>query len=885
MSLREKADRFVQGTIEAIVLVMVCLSPWAFASVEPPHEFLLYAATGLVAILWGVRMLLQGQFTWKKCPVALCLAALFLLGFWQLQPLPRPVLQFLSPHAVQLYDELLPSQPEELPFGEAYERPPLAAGNSLSLYPGATRRELIRLLAVFLLFAVVRNNIASAASLRRLDIALVVNGSLLAFFAIIQFFTSPRDTIYWTVKTPGAVFGPFVCRTHFPFYLNVCIGAGIGLLLSRSSREEGEEGRAGLSGLLHDPPKLWLCCGLALMVGSVLLSLSRGGFLALLGALTVLLLLRPIRSLRFAWSGAVVVSVALALALVAWLGYDRVETRLSTIWTGQALEQSRWPLWADGWPLVQEFPLLGTGFGTYGYAEPLHRSHMGPQFFVDHVHNEYLEALVEGGIVRLAISLTAIGLVGWFGYRAVRRHAGQPLGGLALGALFGFVAVVLHSVGDFGLHLPAIAVLVTVLCAQLAGTGAEKPAGEAEQQSVEEPQAAYVFRAWGLAPVAGMLCAVGLGLNLSLEGLRVARVRAYRLEAARLQARPDADKERRLAYLDEAAQLAPSSGRALIDLAQAHLDQFEERRAELDRGGQAVEAAQWVLRGAGVPLAPAPLGQFGTFPGSGTASWDASAIDLRVANARSHLLPGLATYLRARDVCPLLAWPQVRVAANVNYLAKADPRAAYLERAKRVITNDPNLWFLFGAVELVDGQKHEAARSWRRALELSDQNLLAILSLGKQALGAQALLDQVLPDRPDLLVIAAERLYPKSDNRVERRPFLEKALKILQQRQQPLTGDSLLLQARLLRTLGRQEEATQAYQQALSREPRHYAWRLEVAAFLCERGDLEGARRELLAVLRAEPGNGQALQLLSSIELELRRRPSPDKAKKLPGDD
>ena len=176
MRFRHTADRSFAIAIEAFLLFLVVVSPWAFGAVEPVFEFLLYVGVALLLVLWAGRMLCQWRFTWKKCPVALCLAAFFLLGIWQLQPLPRAVLNGLSPGTVRLCDELLPAQPEALPLGETYQRPSLAAGNRLSLYPGATRKELIRLLAVFLLFVVVRNNVASPASLRRLFLALVVNG-------------------------------------------------------------------------------------------------------------------------------------------------------------------------------------------------------------------------------------------------------------------------------------------------------------------------------------------------------------------------------------------------------------------------------------------------------------------------------------------------------------------------------------------------------------------------------------------------------------------------------------------------------------------------------------------------------------------------------------
>ena len=43
--------------------------------------------------------------------------------------------------------------------------------------------------------------------------------------------------------------------------------------------------------------------------------------------------------------------------------------------------------------------------------------------------------------------------------------------GLALGAFFGFATTALHSVVEFGLHIPAIAVLATVLCAYMCALG------------------------------------------------------------------------------------------------------------------------------------------------------------------------------------------------------------------------------------------------------------------------------------------------------------------------------------------------------------------------------------------------------------------------------
>ena len=139
MGIRDRIRSVLPPAIEVGVLAMVCVSPWAFGSVEPLFEFLLYAALALLLLLWGVRMLAEGRFWWKRCPVAWCLAALFLFCIIQVQPISRPLLQTLSPNTPRLLDELLPAQPEQLPFGEARSSPSLAAGRSLSLYPGATQ--------------------------------------------------------------------------------------------------------------------------------------------------------------------------------------------------------------------------------------------------------------------------------------------------------------------------------------------------------------------------------------------------------------------------------------------------------------------------------------------------------------------------------------------------------------------------------------------------------------------------------------------------------------------------------------------------------------------------------------------------------------------------
>src|SRR3954468_16335571 len=109
---RPRAVRLVRGGMEAVVLVLVVVAPWAFGSVEPGPQFVLGGGVAAVLGLWVARMFLEGRLRWTKCPVVLCLAALYVGGMWQLTPWPRGVLARLSPATAGMYARLLPARHE-----------------------------------------------------------------------------------------------------------------------------------------------------------------------------------------------------------------------------------------------------------------------------------------------------------------------------------------------------------------------------------------------------------------------------------------------------------------------------------------------------------------------------------------------------------------------------------------------------------------------------------------------------------------------------------------------------------------------------------------------------------------------------------------------------
>ena len=124
VTFRTKTSAALLSAMEAILLAAVCLSPWAYGSVEPFVQFLLYVALTILLALWAGRILVEGRLTWRNSPVLLCLAAVFLIGIVQLCPLPPGVLKTISPMTAQKYAQLLPAKAEKLPLGSE----PIAQG-------------------------------------------------------------------------------------------------------------------------------------------------------------------------------------------------------------------------------------------------------------------------------------------------------------------------------------------------------------------------------------------------------------------------------------------------------------------------------------------------------------------------------------------------------------------------------------------------------------------------------------------------------------------------------------------------------------------------------------------------------------------------------------
>jgi hypothetical protein len=175
-------------------MALLAFMPFALGVVEAWSEEVVVLLSGAMVVCLLLRLLFQpaGGFarTWAYAPLGLFV----LLTVVQLVPLPRAVLEAVTPNTVAM---------KVSPAG-ALSQPAPAGAMTISLYPLATERALRLALAVSAVFVVTVNVYRRTSQIERLLTAVAVVGGGIALLALAQIVTNAPG-IYWRVpvRTTG----------------------------------------------------------------------------------------------------------------------------------------------------------------------------------------------------------------------------------------------------------------------------------------------------------------------------------------------------------------------------------------------------------------------------------------------------------------------------------------------------------------------------------------------------------------------------------------------------------------------------------------------------------------------------------------------------------
>ena len=450
--------------ITLLLVFLIIFTPIAFGSIELWAFSVMELGILFIIILWaiqtGIVRLRASDKSFnsaihnRQSAIPMVLLSLFLLFIlFQLLPLPSEVVKILSPKTYALHHQLQMTN-DQLPM------------TTLSFFPFLTQIEFFKWLTLIGLFIFLLRGKSlkqSDRATKRLMVVVMMVGVLESLYGIFEFFSGHRHILYVEAESlVSAVTGTFINRNYLAGYLLMVIPASIGFLFSREAVQDSGYGswRERLSSF--DGKTLLIGFGVIVMILGLLLSASRMGILSLLLSFSVISFLfrNPEKGKRF--SKTAVLIFGLALLWAAWIGLDAVISRFFSV--AESFE-GRWEIWVNTFQIFKDFPLFGSGLGTFVQVFPMYRSFhiLG---LVTHSENDFIQLLSEVGILGtglLAALFFFLLFKAFSGIRVLSRK--EPARYIGLGGLVGILALMFHSLVERNIQVPANAFLYTVLWA------------------------------------------------------------------------------------------------------------------------------------------------------------------------------------------------------------------------------------------------------------------------------------------------------------------------------------------------------------------------------------------------------------------------------------
>jgi O-antigen ligase len=243
----------------------------------------------------------------------------------------------------------------------------------------------------------------------------------------------------------GYPFGPYVNRNHFAGFAEMIIPVAlVPLVLGKVRRE-----RVFLVALFAVVP-----------IVALFLSASRGGIISFVFEMVILLALLLIHRIRGKHVVVGGIVVLCAVTAVSWIGVQQLLTRFSLqnveVSTGKRTAMRR-----GTWHLFLEHPIIGTGLGSFEMVYPPYDSLYDGKV-VSHAHNDYLEGLAETGLIGGLCCFWFLAVVLLNALKGMADLGNSLSSALNLSGLIACSGILIHSLVDFNLHIPANALLFFV---------------------------------------------------------------------------------------------------------------------------------------------------------------------------------------------------------------------------------------------------------------------------------------------------------------------------------------------------------------------------------------------------------------------------------------
>lgn len=456
---RSRQDRICARIIESGIIGLLIFIPLPAASV---NEWSVFVIELVVAVMVAAYVLMKDKpraneyLSSASRKSKFFFFGFFLFLFLQCVPLPGFLVKIFSPSGYNFLREYgVDSGPMKF--------------CSFSLIPAYTFQRALELLAYVLLGFIIIKTVTRKHQIYRIFTVLIVVGSFEALYGLFELYRrNPSILFYKKVYGLDSASGTFVSRNHFSGYLEMIIPLAIGLIIARSNLFQ-VSGLTWREKLVRLSEKKWasnflILCSVVLMGIAVIFSKSRSGIFVLIFTFVLffglVVLFIDFKRVRKKWTKRLLGAAFSFIVLISlYAGIDGMLQRFSL---DKLLREDRPTFWAHSMRTFSDFPLMGTGLGTFGALFPPIQGEDG-LLALTHAHNDYLEYLSELGIIGFGlifggiIYMVVVSASTWRG----RHH--PEVKGLGVGALVSLAAIFIHSFTDFNLHIPANMVLFSVI--------------------------------------------------------------------------------------------------------------------------------------------------------------------------------------------------------------------------------------------------------------------------------------------------------------------------------------------------------------------------------------------------------------------------------------
>jgi O-antigen ligase len=416
---REKLDHWCERGILGLVLGILVFGPLTMGAVDTPEFLVIQGLTVAVMLVWALRLWIspKPQLLWP--------------------PLGWAVLAFTV----------------------------LAIGRYLTAdIEYVARLEMILVLIYAFLFFAIVNNLYRQESVQIISFTLIFLAMGISCFAVYQFLTHSNRV--WNYVSPylGRASGTYISPNNLAGFLEMLLPLAMAYVLV---------------GRMKPVVRILLGYFVLVMLAGMAVTFSRGGWVAV--AVALLVLLGTLAFHRNHRLPALLLLVVLAGGGMVFVNNYLSKTLSYIRRVGEPVDSgtvdftARRDIWTAAEQMWQDHLWWGVGPAHYNYRFQKYRPE-SVQMSPDRAHNDYLNLLADWGMAGGIIVLAGLAAFGadwrktWKHVRPSENDFGRGLSNrfaFFLGASAGLLALAVHSVVDFNLHIPANAILGVTLLALL----------------------------------------------------------------------------------------------------------------------------------------------------------------------------------------------------------------------------------------------------------------------------------------------------------------------------------------------------------------------------------------------------------------------------------